>query len=295
MIEPMLAKLASHDINLSGEWISEPKIDGQRLIAEKHEDRISLWTRRHLQVAGKFPELAQALKKNIKGREWVLDGELTVAGGFTKLVQRNVEDEFRIKLLSQKLPATYHIFDVLKHEDQNLQNKPLLERKKILMNTVHSTEHIQIVPFKIVDSTTVKDHFKEYVQEGFEGAILKNIHSHYQPGKRTSQWLKIKKEETVDVYIIGATKSNTLPFAALIMERNNEFFGKVGTGFNDQEREEILKILEENRGPLHIPVPAEIEKEILITTKPLFAEIKVNELIKDQSPRAPVWVRFRGD
>ncbi|MCE5214939.1 MAG: ATP-dependent DNA ligase [Methanobacterium sp.] len=295
MIEPMLAQLTSADVKLTGTWISEPKIDGQRIIAQYKDKKITLWTRRHLQVAFKFPELVEALKKNIKGDEWVLDGELTVPGGFGHLISRNVEDEFRIKLLARKIPATYHIFDIIRYEGEELINTPLLERKKLLMRIVYLDERTDIVPFKEVRSSTIKEHFAEYTARGFEGAILKNADSLYEPGKRTGQWLKIKKEETVDVNIIGATKSDSLPFGALIMERNGEFFGKVGTGFTDQDRRDILKLLEENEGPLNIKLPPEIESEVLVSTKPLFAEIKVNELIKDRSPRAPVWVRFRGD
>lgn len=295
MIEPMLAKLEDHDVQLRGTWISEPKYDGQRLIAEYDGNTMKLWTRRHLQVAKKFPELTTALKRNVKSKIWVLDGELTVPGGLAKLVNRNVEDQFRINILAKKLPATYHIFDILEYDGKNLINHTLMERKKILLEAVHPDERILLVPFKLVDNSSMKEHFKEYTRQGHEGAILKNTQSRYEPGKRTGQWIKIKREDTVDVYIIGATKSENIPFGALMMERNGEYFGKVGTGFSDQERRDILKFLEANEAPLHVPVPADVEDQILITTKPLFAEIKVNELIKGRSPRAPVWVRFRWD
>jgi DNA ligase-1 len=295
MIEPMLAKLASPDIHLTGSWISEPKYDGQRLIAESDGKTMKLWTRRHLQVARKFPELTESLLKNLESDQWMLDGELTVPGGLGQLINRNVEDEFRIKILAKKLPGTLHIFDILMFDGEDLMHHPLIERKKILLKAVHPDDRICIVPFKNVDNSTIKEHFQEYTGQGHEGAILKNTQSYYEPGKRTGQWIKIKREETVDVYIIGATKSESIPFGALIMERNGEFFGKVGTGFSDQDRRDILKFLEENKAPLHVPVPKDVTEQVLLTTKPLAAEIRVNELIKGRSPRAPVWVRFRPD
>ena len=105
--------------------------------------------------------------------------------------------------------------------------------------------------------------------------------------------MKIKKGDTVDVSIIGATKSaSSIPFGALLMEKNGKYFGRVGTGFSDQDRKDILKLLKENQAPLQITVPPDVEPEILITSKPLLAEIKMQEMIK-RSPRAPVWVRFR--
>jgi DNA ligase-1 len=53
------------------------------LIAQRKGDHITLWTRRDIQVSYKFPEIVSALKKNINGENWILDGELTVIGGFT--------------------------------------------------------------------------------------------------------------------------------------------------------------------------------------------------------------------
>lgn len=295
MIEPMLAKLEDFDVQLLGNWISEAKYDGQRLIAEYNGSTIKLGTRRHLQVARKFPELTSELLKNVKGKSWVLDGELTVPGGLAKLVNRNVDDEFRIRILAKKIPSMYHVFDILELDGEDLMFRPLAERKKILLEAVKPGEHISLVPFKLVNSSTLKNHFQEYTGKGHEGAVLKNTQSLYEPGKRTGSWIKIKREDTVDVYIIGATKSENIPFGALMMERNGEYFGKVGTGFSDQDRKDILEFLKQKEAPLRIQVPDDVKDQILITTKPLFAEIKVNELIKGRSPRAPVWVRFRWD
>jgi ATP-dependent DNA ligase len=51
----MLSKLTRPgEVHLIGDWISEAKIDGQRLIAVSKDDTIHLWTRRHLQVAKKL-------------------------------------------------------------------------------------------------------------------------------------------------------------------------------------------------------------------------------------------------
>jgi DNA ligase-1 len=291
-IEPMLAKLESLDIDLKGTWISEPKYDGERLLAEARDEKIGLWTRRHVQVSRKFPEVVAALLK-VDGDDWILDGELTVPGGFRRLLKRNVEDKTKIKILSQKIPATYHVFDVLRWEGEDLTTRTLKERKKVLLNHIKPSKRVRIMPFRLVTSSEVMKHFQEYVTHGFEGAVLKNALSNYEPGKRTGQWIKIKREESVDVNIIGATRSTgSIPFGALLMEKDGKYFGKVGTGYSTAEQKSIIKILKENKAPLKIPIPKDVESEILITSKPLPAEIKVNEIFKG-SPRAPVWVRFR--
>ncbi len=291
MIEPMLATLTSPSINLRGSWIIEPKYDGERIIAVRYGDEISLWTRRNIQATYKFPEIVVALKDNVDGDDWILDGEMTVSGGFRQLLNRNVEDRFKISLLSKKNPATYNVFDIIHYENDDLLNMPIIERKSILLKIVHPDDRLEIVPFQEVDK--IEEQFSNFVKEGFEGAMVKNSYSKYEPGKRSDQWLKIKKGDTVDVHIIGATKSmSSIPFGALLMEKDGRYFGKVGTGFSDQDRKDILKLLKENQEPLKVTVPPEVESEIIVTSKPLLAEIKMQEMIK-RSPRAPVWVRFR--
>jgi len=291
MVEPMLASLTSPSVELRGSWIIEPKYDGERIIAVRYGDEISLWTRRNIQASYKFPEIVEALKNDVDGADWILDGEMTVSGGFRQLLNRNVEDRFKISLLSRKNPATYNIFDIIHYQKEDLINKTIIERKGILMKVVHPDERIEIVPFQEGDQ--VEDQFLNYLKEGFEGAVIKNSYSKYEPGRRSDQWLKIKKGDTVDVYIIGATKSTgSIPFGALLMEKDGKYFGKVGTGFSDQDRKDIFKLLKENQEPLKIAVPPDVESEIIVTSKPFLAEIKMQEMIK-RSPRAPVWVRFR--
>ena len=290
MIDPMLATLTSPEVMLIGSWIIEPKYDGERIIAVRSGNEISLWTRRNIQASYKFPEIVKALKDNIEGNDWILDGEMTVAGGFRQLLNRNVEDRFKISLLSRKKPATYNIFDIIRYE-KDLLNITIIERKGILMKVVHPNTNIAIVPFHEVEK--IEEEFLYYLKKGFEGVVIKNSYSKYEPGRRSDQWLKIKKGDTVDVNIIGATKSTgSIPFGALLMEKDGKYFGKVGTGFSDQDRVDILKLLIENQEPLRITVPPKVESEILVTSKPLLAEIKMQEMIK-RSPRAPVWVRFR--
>jgi DNA ligase-1 len=234
----------------------------------------------------------KALKK-LDSNDWILDGEITVAGGFRQLLKRNVEDSLKIKILSKKIPAKYNLFDILRFDGEDLLNKPLIERKAVLLKILPSDKRLELVSFQEAQNSTIETVFKDYVSEGYEGIILKEAYSHYDSGKRPGTWLKLKRDDTVDVNIIGATKSDSsLSFGALMMERNGKYFGKVGTGFSDQDQKDILNILEENQASLQIEVPEEVKREILITTKPLLAEIRVNEIYND-SPRAPVWVRFR--
>lgn len=291
MLEPMLSKLMEGEVNLSGVWISEPKLDGERIIAMREGDNITLWTRRHIESSYKFPEIIMDLKKNVKGDNWILDGELTVPGGFRKLLKRNTEDKLKISLLSRKIPATLNLFDILHFQGEDLTGKPLVQRKKVLLNAVDPGKHIWIIPFKIVTTETVKKDFEKSLKEGYEGLIIKDASSRYEAGKRSGNWLKIKRSETIDVNVIGATRSTgSIAFGALILEKDGQYFGKVGTGFSDTDRLEILNFLEQNKAEIDVDLPWDVD--VILTTRPLPAEIKANEIVNGK-PRAPVWVRFR--
>lgn len=291
MIEPMLAQLKSHNINLEESWLVEPKYDGERLIAQRKGDNITLWTRRDIQVSYKFPEIVSALKKNINGDNWILDGELTVIGGFKQLLKRNVENKFKISILSRKIPATYNIFDILNWDGKDVLKIPLIERKSLLLKAVHLDEFINLVNFQELND--LKKHLEYNLKAGFEGIVLKKTYSPYEPGKRSGKWIKIKKQDTIDVQVIGATKSTgSQAFGALILKKDGKFFGKVGTGFTDNDRKHIFNILKKNQAPLNIKIPEIVFSELLISNEPLLAEIRVQEII-NHSPRAPVWVRFR--
>ncbi|MGZ7160168.1 MAG: ATP-dependent DNA ligase [Methanobacterium sp.] len=294
MIEPMLALLTQLPLKLSGTWILEPKYDGQRIIAENNNGKIKLWTRRRLEVSNKFPEITEALKK-INSNDWILDGELTTEGGFRQLLNRNVEDPLKIKILSKKIPAKYNVFDILRWNGEDLTKKHLIERKSVLLKNLPADNKLELVHFQEAENSTIEKIFKDFVSEGYEGIILKEANSQYASGKRPGSWLKVKREDTIDVNIIGATKSGSSRiFGALLMERDGKYFGKVGSGFTDQDQRDIFNILLENEAPFIIDVPEKLKTEILISTKPLLAEIRVNEIYKG-SPRAPVWVRFRLD
>src|SRR5207247_5730622 len=73
-VEPMKAKLA-HQPSKGGDWIYELKFDGIRLLAVKIVQKVSLLSRNQNELAGRFPEIVEAVK-NLSVRECVMDGEV---------------------------------------------------------------------------------------------------------------------------------------------------------------------------------------------------------------------------
>src|SRR5439155_25841645 len=73
-IEPMKARLAEKP-SADGDWSYELKFDGIRLIAVKTGKKVSLLSRNKNDLAGRFPEIVEAIGK-LPARECVIHGEV---------------------------------------------------------------------------------------------------------------------------------------------------------------------------------------------------------------------------
>ena len=185
-LKPMLLQTAKEPFDREG-WLYELKLDGLRCLA--HIDGTTLISRHEKNLSNIFPEvqLHSAVKTSV-----VLDGELIVlANGvpdFYALRRRSLmKNDFKIKLASKENPVTFVAFDILYLNNENLCDKPLYERKKILSKTVKENDFISISRFIETNGNAL---FDTAVKNHLEGVIAKRADSIYRPGKRTSDWLK---------------------------------------------------------------------------------------------------------
>lgn len=295
--QPMLCSVGEERMlsHFGDNWIAEPKYDGERIIAERRLGVIALWTRRGKNVASKFPEIVEALKV-YASMDWILDGELTVEGGFANVLKRNTDDSFKIRLLAKKIPATFEVFDILKlGEMVMVRNLILKERKEILAQFLKPTKGVQVVPYWTNDK--IPSLYEIVQSEGGEGVVVKHLDSMYEDGARSAHWIKVKRIVSEDVEVIGATRSDAgLPFASLILAKDGRYFGKVGTGFSDAERVEYLDRLKAFAdGVRGIELPADVRAEVLIRCSPIPAEIAFMEVSEAGLPRHPRWVKWRAE
>jgi DNA ligase-1 len=175
-----------------------------------------------------------------------------------------------------------------------VNNAPLSERREILSTMFKPNEVVRLA--ESVVGSRAKHLFERVVHDGGEGIVVKNLHSRYVPASRSPTWMKFKKCETVDVQVVGATTSDALSFGSLILVKDGKYFGKVGTGFTDRQREEIFGILRANPDDSDFArwgVPADVKREVAQVCKPLDAEVKMLEACRGGRPRHPVWVRWK--
>jgi hypothetical protein len=80
------------------------------------------------------------------------------------------------------------------------------------------------------------------VMAGYEGSMFKRVDSLYSPGRSTS-WIKCKPVQTCEAEVydmeVGSGRNGTQLGALMISIEGSGAYAKVGTGFTDQQREDI--------------------------------------------------------
>ena len=296
-IKPMLA-VSGQPFNSEG-WIFEPKIDGTRCIASLMSG-VVLQNRRLANITYRYPEVVKALANNAP--LCVLDGEIAVflndRPDFAALAERDHQSErMRIEYLSQALPASYMIFDILYAEGESVMDRPLGERKMILQEVLQENETVTIA-----DSFPERgeDYFQAALKMGIEGVVAKRLESIYQPGVRSPDWIKIKKGLKLDLVIGGYIpgKGNRKPyFGGLLMGAYSSnrlvYVGRVGSGFSEKELQQIIRELQPiSESPFSDLPPTKGAKWV----KPnLVVQVAAMEVTGDGRLRAPVFLRTRDD
>ena len=94
----------------------------------------------------------------------------------------------------------------------SLINKKLRERKELLEAIFEQNQTIKIAEYITTDDAKILHEFHEkQLAEGLEGAVIKQVDSTYQSGRKGWSWVKIKETEgnsgklkdTLDLIIMG--------------------------------------------------------------------------------------------
>jgi bifunctional non-homologous end joining protein LigD len=298
--KPMLARTAKAPFS-SKDWIFEVKWDGIRAIAYINNEELSIKSRNQKELKNNFPEL-QELKKLAANA--VLDGELIIMRDgkidFQTLIKRiQATSPRENEHLSRKYPAIYVVFDMLEKNGKSLIDKPLQERKKMLEETVKEGKNVVVSVFVEKDGEAF---YKATLEKGLEGVIAKKKGSTYEPGRRSDNWLKIKKIKECDCVIFGYTEgkaSRKTTFGALILGLYDGevpvFVGKVGTGFNQKDLETLsqsFKKLISNEKTLE---GVDVSEEVTWLKPVLVCKVGYQVVTEDGKLRMPRFLGLRSD
>ena len=307
-IKPMLATAIDKPFN-DKDWVFEIKWDGVRSIFFLHKSKgiFEIKSRSDKTITHRYPELVEPLNSAIKCQESIiLDGEIVVLdkNGMPSFQnhQRRMNVDYRgdIEKLSQQIPATYYIFDILYLDRKNLQNLDLLNRRSILSHVINKNRKVQVSDFFEEIGKEIFDNVKAI---NLEGIVAKNKSSKYLQGNRSRYWLKIKTIRTQDCVVIGYTKGEGNRegyFGSLLLavyySKKLRFVGHSGSGFDFGQLDKIYSKLQEmkiEKCPIDY-IPYTNRDPVWIEPK-LVAEIKFSDWTQEKIMRAPIFLGFRED
>lgn len=230
----------------------EFKYDGFRMLIHKKGEEVSLYTRMLENVTNQFPEVVDYLKKYVAGRSFILDSEAVGYDKKTKEykpfqeISQRIRRKYNIEKLQEELPVEVNVFDIIYHNGKSLLNEPFEKRTKLLRKIIKPHKY-KIVPSRQIitsDAKKAEAFYKEALKEYQEGIMMKNLHAHYNPGRRVGHMLKLKPEERdYDLTIIGGeygTGKRSGWLSSFILacknEENGKFIevGKVSTGIKEK-------------------------------------------------------------
>ncbi|KAG8942456.1 hypothetical protein FRC04_003624 [Tulasnella sp. 424] len=248
----------------------EYKYDGERAQVHKLSDgTVAVFSRNSEDMSKKYPDLVEQLPRCIKEgtHNFVLDAEAVAVdkntGGllpFQELSKRKRKD---VKVEDIQVKVCLFGFDLLYLNGEPLLHKPLAERRELLREAfvpvlgefafANSSDSHSVEDIQTFLETSVKD--------GCEGLMVKmmdSTESHYEPSRRSVNWLKLKKDylsgvgDSLDLVVVGAyygKGKRTNVYGAYLLacyDSDSEQFQticKIGTGFSDEMLAEHFKQL----------------------------------------------------
>ncbi len=315
-----------------GDCSIEPKYDGFRLQIHYGggstsprlrgaSKRVKMISRNLEDVTHMFPDLSEAVRREVKGDDIIFEGE---AIGFdpktNKLLpfqetsQRKRKHGIEEKAL--EIPLRLFVFDLLYHNGKSYIDEPFSQRRKKLATLITSSAKnkknlVLLSEDKVVsDPEVVEKMFDDSIEQGLEGILAKKLDGVYQAGARGWNWIKFKRsysskiDDTIDClvmgYDFGKGKRTGFGIGAFLVgiydDKNDRFLSaaKIGTGLTDEEWKQLknqsskFKVVKK---PALYEVNAAANCDIWV--KPgIVMEIKADELTRSSVHTAKYALRF---
>src|SRR3989338_6281163 len=216
-IKVMLA-LKVDDVSEAFERCGKPaevefKYDGMRMQIHKDGNDVKIFTRRLENVTEQFPEVVECVKKYVDEKKVVLDSESV---GYSKKtgkylpfqsISQRIKRKYGIEKMSEEMPVEVNVFDIINYRGKRVANKHLFERKKMLEKIVkNAPKKIVLAKSIITDKEKeVEDFYKEALELGNEGLMIKKLDAPYKPGGRVGITVKLKgTKENLDLVVVKA-------------------------------------------------------------------------------------------
>ena len=322
-VNPMLAQRAESIDEvlkrMGGKAAFELKLDGIRIQAHKDGDTITMFTRRMEDYTNMFPDLIEPIRRALKSKRAILDGELVAIDKktgkpmpFQEVLKRR--RKYEIKKTIEQIPVEIHFFDVLLSDGETLLDEPYTKRRGVLEKILKPTDKIMIVEQEITgDKEEIQKFMSKALAMGHEGLLAKDLNANYRAGRREFVWLKLKPVlETLDLVVVGGLygKGKRAGFfgSYILAARDEETerfktITKCGSGYTDEDLEELTKMfkkiqLKKPHPEVDIEIDIDAHFEPRVVFEVAWEEIQVSPAEKHTgglSLRFPRYIRIRED
>ncbi|MGB0877662.1 MAG: ATP-dependent DNA ligase [Mycobacterium sp.] len=293
-LAPMLSTEGSVQRLTSGQWAFEGKWDGYRLIVEADRGKLSLRSRRGRDVTDEYPQL-RALAADLADHHVILDGEAVA------LDESGVPSFREMQNRARSTRVEFWAFDMLFLDGRFLLRAKYTDRRRLLEALAEAGG--LIVPDALDGDGPEALEFAR--EKRWEGVVAKRRDSTYQPGRRSSSWIKDKIWSLQEVVIGGwreAAGGRTSGLGALVLgipdEAGLKFVGRVGTGFTEKELGALRKALaplHTDESPFAAELPRQDVKGVTFVRPELVGEVRYSERTSDDRLRQPSWRGLRTD
>jgi bifunctional non-homologous end joining protein LigD len=271
-VEPQLATLVDGPPD-GNEWLHEIKYDGYRGVAAIAGGKVAIYTRNGLDWSDRFARIVPALQ-SLPCQTALLDGEIAVADAKGHTDFGALQDA----LSTGQGSLTYYLFDLLELDGEDLQRRPLTERKQKLRALLKGVAAPLVYSDHVVGNGA--EAFAQACAMKLEGLISKQADAPYRSG-RTRSWLKSKCGFEQEFVIIGWRPSDKAgrPFSSLLLAlREGDTFryaGRVGSGYSGEGLDSLSKQFKAlaRKTPPVSDVPRDIARHARFLEPKLVAEI----------------------
>lgn len=195
----------------------EPKYDGFRLQFHRDGDRVWAFSRRLENVSDMFPDLTAGVRRQLRARRAIIEGEAVVhdprTGRFLPFqVTMTRKRKHGVVEAAARHPLRLYAFDLLYENGRNFLPRPQRVRHERLARLVRAAPRDPIAVTEILTTERASElqaYFDAMIRRGLEGIVAKRPDAPYRAGARGYDWVKLKRayqsklRDTVDLVLVG--------------------------------------------------------------------------------------------
>ncbi len=197
------------------------------------------------------------------------------------------------------VPVVYVVFDLLWLEGHSTLDLPYSDRRRLLEQLELDGPWWRTPAHREGDGQALLQASRE---QDLEGIVAKRLDSAYEPGRRSSAWIKVKNHGAQDVVVGGYTpgeggRSASLGALAVGTFEDDRlvYAGKVGTGFTATTLADLTRRLEALRRDSSPFVGRQPPKGTVFVEPELVARVEFREWTRAGTLRAPSFKGLRED